>query len=81
MTMEAAEEAEAAIMALNSTDIMSQIITVGKVEPLQCGEFVTCLTLWVCDEQAQCARARTPTLGHYCGPRMRNERHTRLRSS
>ena len=31
MTMETAEEAEAAITALNSTDIMGQIITVEKV--------------------------------------------------
>ena len=42
--METAEEAEAAITALNSADIMGQIIT-EKVKPLQCGEFVTCLTL------------------------------------
>jgi len=31
VTMESAEEAEAAITALNSTDIMGQIITVEKV--------------------------------------------------
>jgi len=43
--METAEEAEAAITALNSTDIMGQIITVEKVKLLQCGKFVTCLTL------------------------------------
>jgi len=45
VTMETAEEAEAAITALNSTDIMGQIITVEKVKLLQCGKFVTCLTL------------------------------------
>jgi len=45
VVMETAKEAEAAIMALNFTDIMGQIITVEKVKPLQCGEFVTYLTL------------------------------------
>jgi len=45
VAMETVEEAETAITALNSTDIMGQIITVEKVKPLQCGEFVTCLTL------------------------------------
>jgi len=34
VTIETTEEAEAAIMALNSTDIMGQIIMVEKVEPL-----------------------------------------------
>jgi len=45
VTMETAEEAEAAITALNSTDVVGQIITLEKVKPLQYGEFVTCLTL------------------------------------
>ena len=42
--METTEEAEAAA-SLNSTDIVGQIITVEKVKLVQCGEFVTCLTL------------------------------------
>ena len=40
MTMETPEEAEAAITALNSTDIMDQIITVEKVSHSSVADFL-----------------------------------------
>ncbi|OCH92977.1 hypothetical protein OBBRIDRAFT_725766, partial [Obba rivulosa] len=62
VTMETAEEADAAITALNATELMGKTMTVEKV----------CAAVHVC-ECARRGRARTPTPGRYYGPPKRNE--------
>ena len=70
VTMESAEEADAAITALNSSDFMGRMITVEKV---QLHTFPTNTCLRVHTMQARRGRARTPTPGRYYGPPKRNE--------
>jgi transformer-2 protein len=69
VTMESAEEAEAAITALGSTEFMGKIITVEKVRPVSNAHE----PLLTRNTQARRGRARTPTPGRYHGPPKRNE--------
>jgi transformer-2 protein len=69
VTMESAEEAEAAITALNATELMGKAITVEKV---RFGLSFSRSMLNV--SQARRGRARTPTPGRYYGPPKRSDR-------
>jgi transformer-2 protein len=69
VTMESAEEAEAAITALNATEMMGKAITVEKVR------FWPTLSRSMLNvSQARRGRARTPTPGRYYGPPKRSDR-------
>ena len=71
VTMETAEEADAAITALNATEIMGKIVTVEKVTRL-CSAFGRHANYhW--NSQARRGRARTPTPGRYYGPPKRHD--------
>lgn len=76
VTMETAEEADAAITALNAVEFMGKVMNVEKVcvrmfllptPPLIIFVFGLC-------SQARRGRARTPTPGRYYGPPKRHER-------
>ncbi|EIM92837.1 RNA-binding domain-containing protein, partial [Stereum hirsutum FP-91666 SS1] len=76
VTMETAEEADAAITALNAVEFMGKVMNVEKVcvlvfllptPPL------IIFVFWLCS-QARRGRARTPTPGRYYGPPKRHER-------
>jgi transformer-2 protein len=72
VTMESAEEAEAAVTALNATELMGKAITVEKVRcthALGLGGVMNFLF----HSQARRGRARTPTPGKYHGPPKRND--------
>ena len=83
VTMESTEEADAAIVALNSTELMGKIMTVEKVRslrPMHANYIRVGKERVVADdyhyhflEQARRARARTPTPGRYYGPPKRYE--------
>lgn len=66
VTMETGEEADAAITALNATEIMGKIVTVEKVTSARSVFCFGCLSFLAC--QARRGRARTPTPGRYYGP-------------
>ena len=73
VTMESAEEADAAIAALNATDFMGKILNVEKVilvllPPL----YLTQANKT--NDKAHRGRARTPTPGRYYGPPKRSDR-------
>ena len=72
VTMETAEEADAAVTALNATDFMGKTMTVEKVNScVLCNDS----SLTKMDTfQARRGRARTPTPGRYYGPPKRHER-------
>lgn len=68
VTMESVEEAEAAVTALNATDLMGKTVTVEKVRTTVNDETQLIVS------QARRGRARTPTPGRYYGPPKRNDR-------
>jgi len=68
--MESAEEAEAAVTALNATELMGKAMTVEKVDPSPFVDVKAVLNVI----QARRGRARTPTPGRYYGPPKRNDR-------
>ena len=70
VTMETPEEADAAITALNSTELFGKTVHVEKVRFF----LLTNLKLSNMGCQARRARARTPTPGRYYGPPKRHER-------
>lgn len=71
VTMETGEEADAAITALNATDLMGKTLNVEKVY----SAFPTIITTTESNySQARRGRARTPTPGRYYGPPKRDER-------
>lgn len=78
VTMETAEEADAAITALNSTEFMGKVMNVEKVcclpsFPLP-SPFIFCLPRYITNvTQARRGRARTPTPGRYYGPSKRGD--------
>ncbi|KAG6852385.1 hypothetical protein C0991_012536 [Blastosporella zonata] len=71
VTMETAEEADAAITALNTTELMGKVMNVEKVLTTlpQVAETHHSHT----HPQARRGRARTPTPGRYYGPPKRND--------
>ena len=69
VTMETAEEADAAITSLNGTDLMGKVMNVEKVR-LRSFHPSMMLTDIL---QARRGRARTPTPGRYYGPPKRND--------
>ena len=69
VTMESAEEAEAAITALNATELMGKAITVEKVR-----FWLSFSRSMLNVSQARRGRARTPTPGRYYGPPKRSDR-------
>lgn len=73
VTMETSEEADAAITALNSTELMGKIMTVEKVRTPIHPSTNRRHVLISLPPQARRARARTPTPGRYYGPPKRND--------
>lgn len=72
VTMESAEEADAAITALNGTELMGKIINVEKVTLFF--TFLFCyLQAHKINDKARRVRARTPTPGRYQGPPKRTD--------
>lgn len=70
VTMETAEEADAAVTALNATEFMGKILNIEKVwSPLHTASNAADRT-----KQARRGRARTPTPGRYHGPPKRGDR-------
>jgi transformer-2 protein len=69
VTMETAEEADAAITALNATDLMGKVMNVERVCTVDDSVMLLADPYW----QARRGRARTPTPGRYYGPPKRND--------
>jgi transformer-2 protein len=69
VTMETAEEAEAAITALNGTDLMGKAMNVEKACSFSFLRYVHLTN----ELQARRGRARTPTPGRYYGPPKRHD--------
>lgn len=72
VTMETGEEADAAITALNSTELMGKVMNVEKVRCIHLFPPQPLLTS-SSSSQARRGRARTPTPGRYYGPPKRND--------
>ena len=72
VTMESAEEADAAIAALNATDLMGKVLNVEKVISVSTSIILTPLAKCI-NDKARRGRARTPTPGRYYGPPKRND--------
>lgn len=68
VTMETAEEAEAAIAALNATEFFGKTLNVEKASITPVCSSGSCFIL----KQARRGRARTPTPGRYYGPPKRD---------
>ncbi|KAJ3986825.1 hypothetical protein F5890DRAFT_1406453 [Lentinula detonsa] len=69
VTMETPEEADAAVTALNNTELYGKAMTVAKA----CSRKYSCCVV-LTSFQARRGRARTPTPGKYFGPPKRRPR-------